>query len=186
MKRVKANMRILSACSIILFFASPALAQVSSLRGHNSKAPFNLEADRFEVRDKEGTTLFTGNVVAAQGSLKLVADRARTFYTRVKTKVTIRRVDAQGAVKLTSPSETVTAAWGIYDLDTSQITLGGDVTLTRGSDVVKGQRLELNLRTGLTTLDGGAGAGLEGKPAPTRGSDGRVRATFTVPERKTN
>jgi lipopolysaccharide export system protein LptA len=164
----------------------PASAQVSALRNHNSKAPFDLSADRFEVRDKEGTTLFTGNVVAIQGKMKLVSDRARAFYTRANTKVTIRRVDAQGAVKLTSPSETVSAAWGIYDLDSQQITLGGDVTLMRGSDVIRGQRLELNLRSGITTLDGGADVGLEGKAAPQRGADGRVRATFTVPDRKDN
>lgn len=177
-------MRFAPALIISLVTALPAAAQVSALRNHNSRAPFDLSADRFEVRDKEGSTLFTGNVIAIQGNLKLVSDRARAFYTRANTKVTIRRVDAQGAVKLTSPSETVSAAWGIYDLDSQQITLGGDVTLTRGSDVIKGQRLELNLRSGITTLDGGADAGLEGKSTPKRGNDGRVRATFTVPERK--
>jgi lipopolysaccharide export system protein LptA len=176
--------RFVSALCLTLAVAMPATAQVSALRNHNSRAPFDLSADRFEVRDKEGTTLFTGNVVAIQGNLKLVSDRARAFYTRAQTKVTIRRVDAQGAVTLTSPSETVSAAWGIYDLDSQQMTLGGDVTLKRGSDVIKGQRLELNLRSGITTLDGGADAGLEGKATPKRGSDGRVRATFTVPDRK--
>ncbi len=179
-------MQFVSALLLSLIVTLPALAQVSALRNHNSRAPFDLSADRFEVRDKEGTTLFTGNVIAIQGNLKLVSDRARAFYTRASTKVTIRRVDAQGAVKLTSPSETVNAAWGIYDLDSQQITLGGDVTLTRGSDVIKGQRLELNLRSGITTLDGGASTGLEGKSTPKRGSDGRVRATFSVPERKAN
>jgi lipopolysaccharide export system protein LptA len=173
-------------CLAALICAVPATAQVSALRNHNSRAPIELSADRFEVRDKEGTTLFTGNVIAVQGNMKLVSDKARAFYTRAQTKVTVRRVDAQGAVKFTSPSETVNAAWGIYDLDTQQVTLGGDVTLMRGSDVIKGQRLELNLKSGIITLDGGAGAGLEGKPTPTRGADGRVRATFTVPERKTN
>jgi lipopolysaccharide export system protein LptA len=175
-----------SLCLAAVVLATPALAQVSALRNHNSRAPIELSADRFEVRDKEGTTLFTGNVIAIQGNLKLASDRARAFYTRAQTKVTVRRVDAQGAVKLTSPSETVSAAWGIYDLDNQQVTLGGDVVLTRGSDVLKGQRLELNLRSGITTLDGGAGVGLEGKPTPTRGADGRVRATFTVPDRKPN
>jgi lipopolysaccharide export system protein LptA len=179
-------MRSAPALILACLCALPATAQISALRNHNSRAPFDLSANRFEVRDKEGTTLFTGNVVAIQGNMKLVSDRARAFYTRANTKVTIRRVDAQGAVKLTSPSETVSAAWGIYDLDSQQITLGGDVTLMRGSDVIKGQRLELNLRSGITTLDGGASVRLEGKPTPQRGSDGRVRATFTVPERKTN
>jgi lipopolysaccharide export system protein LptA len=177
-------MKYLAPLALFITAALPATAQVSALRNHNSRAPLDLSASRFEVRDKEGTTLFTGKVLAVQGKLQLAADQARAFYTRAATKVTVRRIDAQGAVTMTSPSETIRAAWGIYDLDTQVITLGGDVTLMRGTDVVKGQRLELNLRTGITTLDGGADTGLEGKSTPARGSDGRVRATFAVPERK--
>lgn len=164
-------------------WSASGYAQVSALKNHNTKAPFDLSADRFEVRDKEGTTLFVGNVVAIQGNLKLVADRARAFYTRAAKSLTVKRVDAQGAVVLSSPSETIRAAWGIYDLETEQLTLGGDVTLTRAENVVKGQRLELNLRTGITTLDGRQGSSLAN--GTTSGGDGRVRARFTVPERTT-
>ena len=172
--------------TMLLLVSPAASAQISALRNHDTRAPFDLSADRFEVRDKEGISLFTGNVVAIQGDLKLIADRARAFYARTARTLTVRRVDAQGSVKFSSPSETVSAAWGIYDLDGQVLTLGGDVTLTRGQDVIKGQRLELNLRTGITTLDGrDGGAGPKNiDPAKVRGSDGRVRARFTVPERK--
>ena len=108
--------------------------------------------------------------------MTLSAGKARVFYERSKDKATVRRVDAQGAVHLTSPSESVEAAWGIYDVDTKAVTLGGNVILTRGKNVVRGQRLELNLDSGVTTLDGN-------DPSAQQSGDGRVRATFTVPER---
>lgn len=179
------SMQKLASALVALWLAAlPAQAQISALRNHNSKAPFDLSAERFEVRDKDGVSLFSGNVIAIQGDLKLVADRARAFYARTAKTLTVRRVDAQGAVKLTSPSETVSAAWGIYDLESRVVTLGGDVVLTRGEDVIRGQRLELNLKTGVTTLDGRNGAAPAAVPNATqRGSDGRVRARFTVPER---
>jgi lipopolysaccharide export system protein LptA len=178
--------RLAALVSVALLFGAPiATAQISALRNHDTRAPFDLSADRFEVRDKEGISLFTGNVIAIQGDLKLISDRARAFYARTAKSLMVRRVDAQGSVKFTSPSESVSAAWGIYDLDGQVLTLGGDVTLTRGQDVIKGQRLELNLRTGITTLDGRDGGATPRNidPAKTRGSDGRVRARFTVPER---
>jgi lipopolysaccharide export system protein LptA len=84
------------------------------------------------------------------------------------------RADALGAVRLTSLNETATAAWGIYDVEEEQITLGGDVVLTRGPDTIRGQRLVVNLKTGVTTMDGAASSSQPGEP-------GRVRARFSAP-----
>jgi lipopolysaccharide export system protein LptA len=61
-------------------------------------------------------------------------------------------------------------------VERGQLTMGGNVVLTRGETVIRGQRLELNLETGFTSMDG----------APTTGgvSEGnRVRARFSVPGR---
>ncbi len=153
-------------------------AALSALKGHDTHAPVNIDAQRLEVRDKDKTALFSGAVRVTQGDLRLVASSARVFYDRSKEKSTVRRVDAQGAVKMSSPSETVEAAWGIYDVDTEVLTLGGNVTLTRGKNEVHGQRLEMSLKTGITTLDGNDPAS-----SVANNSGGRVKATFSVPER---
>ena len=151
-------------------------AALSALKNHNTHGPVDIDAQRVEVRDKDKTVLFTGTVHVAQGDMKLAANSARVFYDRNKNKSEVRRVDAQGAVKLSSPTETVDAAWGIYDVETSAVTLGGNVTLTQGKNEVHGQRLELNLKTGVTTLDGN-------DPSTKTANTGRVHATFSVPER---
>jgi lipopolysaccharide export system protein LptA len=180
-------MRLILPLFAALLTTTPVAAQLSVLRNHDVKAPFDLAADRFEVRDKDGVSLFTGNVVATQGNLKLAAARARAYYERSGMALTVRRVDTQGGVVFTSPSEQVKADWGVYDLDSQVITLGGDVTLLRGQDVLTGQRVELNLRTGVLSLDGRSGsAAPQGSTAAATGGDGRVRARFSVPERKGN
>ncbi len=172
----------LCAATLISSVSVSGHAALSALKGHDTHAPVNIDAQRLEVRDKDKTALFSGTVHVVQGDLQLVANSARVFYDRSKDKATVRRVDAQGAVKMSSPSETVDAAWGIYDVETEALTLGGNVILTRGKNEVHGQRLEMNLKTGITTLDGNDPS----SPATASAGNGRVKATFSVPERAKN
>jgi lipopolysaccharide export system protein LptA len=154
---------------------------LSSLRNHDTKQPIDIDADRFEIRDKDRTAILQGSVKVRQGQLVLDSDKMRVFYDRTNAKnPTIKRIDAQGTVRFNSPSEKAESAWGIYDVEERQLTLGGNVKLTRGDNVVQGQRLEVNLITGVTTLDGAAGS----KPTAAVAAGGRVKARFSVPERK--
>ena len=57
------------------------------------------------------------------------------------------------------------------------IVLSGGVHLLRGTDTLNGGRLTMDLKSGLSTVDGGGG------PAPgTSSQGGRVTGTFTVPK----
>jgi hypothetical protein len=58
------------------------------------------------------------------------------------------------------------------------ITLIGGVTLARGTNVVNGARLVIDMNTGRATVDGNAVAG-----GTTAASGGRVTGHFTVPKR---
>ena len=167
--------RLLFAC---LLAAAPALAQDSALKGHDSNAPIDVSADRIEVRDADNQATFSGAVSIRQGTMTLDAASVRVFYTRTKSDAPeISRMDAQGAVKLTSPSETATARYGIYDVAQRQVTMVGDVVLTRGGNVLRGQRLAIDLDSGRSTLDGA------GAPGVTPGAGGRVTGRFVVPQR---
>ncbi len=171
--------------AIALFAGAGLQAQtLSSLRNHDTKQPIDIDADRFEIRDKDRMAILQGAVKVRQGALALDSTKMRVFYDRTTAKnPTIKRIDAQGTVRFNSPTEKAEAAWGIYDVEERQLTLGGNVKLTRGDNVVQGQRLEVNLVTGVTTLDGAAGATAQKPSAPSSG-DGRVRARFAVPDRK--
>ncbi len=56
---------------------------------------------------------------------------------------------------------------GSYDKAENKVYLTGNVTLTQGENVVKGDRLVYDVTTGMATVQGGAAQG------------GRVRSTFT-------
>lgn len=168
-------------------------APVSALKGHNSNAPVDVQADRIEVQDRADRAVFAGNVHAVQGDLTLDTQRLTVAYTSQPAKpgsgqpaagqqaaggtgIQINRLDASGGVVVHSPSETATGDFGVYDLDHKLITLVGDVRLTHGDSNILGSRLLIDLTTGRAVVDGG--------PPGVAQSGGRVTGHFTVPQKQ--
>jgi lipopolysaccharide export system protein LptA len=86
-----------------------------------------------------------------------------------KTKTQITKIEAKGDVVITSEDDqTTTSEWALYDLPAQQVTVGGNVVLTQGKNVLKGDRLVIDLKTGESRFEnaGNAAAG------------GRIRALF--------
>src|SRR5206468_3629150 len=99
---------------------------VSALKGHNSNAPVDVQADRLEVQDRADRAIFAGNVHATQAELTLETPRLTVAYSGGQgdnSNVQIHRLDAAGGVVVRSPSETAHGDFGIYDLDKKLITL---------------------------------------------------------------
>jgi len=162
--------------------AMPLHAQgaVSALKGHNSNAPVDVEADRIEVQDRADRAIFSGSVRARQGDLSLSSARLTVAYAGGAGGTQIQRLDASGGVTVKSPSETATGQFAIYDLNRRLITMIGGVTLVRGASRVQGGRLVIDLNSGRATVDGSAVGGAGGT---TGSSGGRVTGRFTVPQR---
>lgn len=154
--------------------AGPALGQgaVSALKGHNSNAPVDVEADRIEVQDRADRAVFSGNVRATQADLTMSSARLTVAYDGGASGTQIKRLDASGGVTVRSPSETARGSVAIYDLDRRLITMLGNVTLTQGQNTVNGGRLVIDLTSGRSTIDGRGVAG--------GNSSGRVTGRFTV------
>lgn len=160
----------------LLVAAGPVAAQVSALKNHDTAQPLDITADRLEVREKEDIAVFTGSVEAVQGDLRISADSVTVHYRKPEGggDPTILRLDMAGHAKLVSPSEEVASEWAIYDVEARLLTLGGSVVLARGETLLRGERLELDLKSGVTKFEGAPVAG-EGQQS------GRVRGRFSVP-----
>lgn len=159
----------------------PATAQgitTSALRGLDTRAPIDVDADRIDVLDQENQAIFTGNVRVRQGTLTLEANRIKIAYARPagsRGDPEIQRLDADGNVRLATPSERATSRFGLYDVDRRILTLIGNVVLTQGTTQVQGNRLTIDLASGRSTLDGQTSTGQPGT---------RVQGRFAVPERR--
>ncbi len=166
----------------LAFLVAAPLAAQSALKGHNTDGPVDVDAKSIDVLDANNKAVFSGDVKITQGDMKLNADSVTVFYSRSKKggDPAIERLDAQNNVKLVTPSESATGRYGIYDVTQKTITLVGGVTLTRGENVLHGQRLSIDLDSGRSKLDGAGTPAAPGQPAT---PGGRVTGRFVVPPR---
>jgi lipopolysaccharide export system protein LptA len=141
----------------------------------NRKDPVKIEANALEVRDRDKTAVFMGNVVVVQGETTLRCSELKVFYegdtlTGQTQKVAaagtaaqrIRRLEAGGGVIITAKEQKATGDSGVYDLRANTMTLNGNVVVTQGQNVMQGDRLVVELGTGTSRLEAG------GKPGPNR------------------
>jgi lipopolysaccharide export system protein LptA len=88
----------------------------------------------------------------------------------------IQRIEANGSVFLSSPSETASGDRGVYDVDKQTFRLDGQkVVLTRGKSVLNCGSVLTNMETGVSQCEGASGTA----------TPGRVRGVF-MPEPKRN
>lgn len=151
-----------------------------AIKGHDSKAPVNYAADRIELQDRQDRVVLSGNVDITQADLRLQAARTVVDYTNAGS-LKIQRITATGGVNVTRGTETARGSVGIYDFNTRIITLVGNVALRRGTDTLNGQRLTINLDTGISSVDGRGGGSAAGSIGGSGGGGGRVSGTFSVP-----
>src|SRR4029079_5456132 len=78
---------------------------VSALKGHDSDAPVDVNADRIEGQDRAARAMFVGNVHVRQAELTLDTQRLTVAYSS-NGGVQIRRLDAAGGGHVPKPSET--------------------------------------------------------------------------------
>lgn len=141
----------------------------------NRGKPVNIQADKLVVRDKDKMATFTGNVRVVQGDTEMrskvlvvyyidsskPADPAKPAPTSTMTQSTdagdqkIRLIEATGGVTVTQKDQNAAGDKGIFDMQSNTVTLNGNVVVTHGKDVVRSQRLVVDLTTGVSHMDGG-------------------------------
>lgn len=133
----------------------PVLAQQIALGGirADAKAPVEVTADSLAVNQTDGTATFTGNVLVVQGGMRLKAAVVDVEYDP-KDRSKINRMHATGGVTLVSPDEAAEAKEAVYDVAASSVVMTGDVLLTQGKNVMSGQKLTVDLKTGTGQMDG--------------------------------
>lgn len=103
-------------------------------------------ADRFEQREKEGVTIFTGNVQIERPNGFLNADKV-TIYENVETNETVRTV-SEGNVELRDGDIFVTCAHATLNHLTDIIDFRDDVIVLQNEDRLEADKFSYNRRTG--------------------------------------
>ena len=155
--------------------------QAQAIAAHNSNAPVDFGADRIELQDRQNRVVLSGNVDITQAGLRLKAARTLVNYTDAGS-LDIQRITATGGVQVTRGNEAASGDVAVYDFGRRIITMAGNVRLNRGSDTLNGGRLVIDLRTGVSSVDGSASGSSPVTGDGTSRSGGRVTGSFRVPQ----
>lgn len=178
--------RTAAAVTVAFALSTAAAAQSSppgppnALQGfsQNRGQPINIESASLEVRDKEKIATFIDNVRLVQGDTTLECKQLVVYYDEdlapggaprpAKTDKPgekpgggqqIRRLEARGGVVVTQKDQTATGDTGIFDMKTNTVTLVGNVVIAHGLNVVRGDRLWVDLNSNVSRVESKAGGG---------------------------
>ncbi len=180
---------VLSVALALSFAAAPLAAQQKAAQqpqpkpgttapgqgvfGTASKEPISIEADSLEVFDRDQKAVYKGNVVVVQGDTTMKSAEMVVFYSRAGQGAAsappapapaqegpgVRRVEAFGGVTITSKDQVASGREGVFDRENNRVILTGDVALSQGGNITKGDRLNYDLTTGQATVEARASTG---------------------------
>lgn len=141
--------------ALLAALAPAALAQNVAFGGisADTSAPVEMSADNLSVNQTDGSAVFTGNVIIAQGEMKLQAAEVTVNYVE-GSQQRIKSLLATGGVTLISGPDAATAEQGLYEVDSGVINLSGDVVMTQGENVLTGDKMRVNLADGSARVEG--------------------------------
>jgi lipopolysaccharide export system protein LptA len=185
----------------------------------NRDQPIQIEAASLEMRDKKKEATFSGNVKVVQGDTTMTSKVLVVFYessdqTQNTASVppanakgaaksapiqsatpgpggssSIKRLEAKGNVVVTQKDQVVTGETAVFDTKTNLITMLGGVVLTQCKNVLKGDRLLVDMTTGVSRVESDSGKvqGLfvnnsnSGQPSAGQGCSSQGPSTAPLP-----
>lgn len=156
-------LRVLNAMVVgaVLGLAAPLYAQGADVAfdgaAHDSAQPVEVTSNRLSIDQSDGVTIFSGDVVVIQGDMRLTADELQVEYRTgdaAAQEGRIRRMHARGGVTLVTAGEAAEGREAVYDLDSGQIVIEGDVLVTQGPNAISGDLLRVDLAAGTGTVEG--------------------------------
>ena len=151
--------------------------------------PVKIEANSLEIHDKDSYAIFSGNVMVQQGDSTMRSRDLKVYYEgslrstdkgekgakdgkaapaaakSSKGAATndpaqrIRRLEALGGVIVTNKDQKATGDMGVFDMPTNTATITGNVVISQGPNVMRADKLVVDLKTGYSRMESGAKGG---------------------------
>jgi lipopolysaccharide export system protein LptA len=158
-----------------LLAAQPVAAQLAA----KSDSPVDITADELEVVQGQCASIWKGSAEALQDTSRLRADVLKAYFEpkakgaapaapaapaaggapSTSSCGALVRMEAQGSVYYVTPDQRVRANAAVYDASTDNITMTGDVVAVQGQNVLRGDKMVFNQKTGQGNVVGGGKGG---------------------------
>ena len=183
----------------------------------NRDQPIQIEAASLEMRDKKKEATFAGSVKVVQGDTTMTSKTLVVFYDSNSAPATpppanpkaaksapiqsatpgpggsssIRRLEAKGTVVVTQKDQVVTGETAIFDTKANLITMAGGVVLTQCKNVLRGDRLLVDMTTGVSRVESDSGKvqgifeqGSSGQPCASAAPGAKPAIPSLIPGKK--
>jgi lipopolysaccharide export system protein LptA len=166
----------------------------------NRDQPIQIEAASLEMVDKKKEATFSGNVKVVQGDTTMTSKTLVVFYEGGSTAPananastsakpakgasmqsatpgpggasSIKRLEAHGNVMVTQKDQVVTGETAVFDPKSNLITMQGGVVLTQCKNVMRGDRLTVDMTTGVSRVESSSARGVQVLLPQTSGGGG--------------
>jgi lipopolysaccharide export system protein LptA len=213
-RRTRNRFALLAVTGLVVACAvcgSDAMAQKNqgppnALQGfsQNRDEPVKIRAAALELREKDKMATFTGDVYVLQGDTEMRCKQLVVFYEEETGTRTVKaadpgpggdrqisRIEAKGNVVVVQKDQNATGDAATFNMRENTVTLVGNVVVTRGTDVLRGQRLVVDLTSGVSKMDQGRVEGLfksgsQSPPDPRNAAEKSNTADKGNPPEKSN
>jgi lipopolysaccharide export system protein LptA len=177
----------------------------------NQDQPIQIESATLEVQDKKKVATFSGNVVVVQGDMTMKCQSLVVFYgaehgagarkgvvsarpagvsgsqrsVAPQGMHDIRKIEAHGGVTVVSKDQNASGDDGVYDPKNKTITLIGNVVVSQGKNVLRGDRVVVDTVTGDAHFESGGAnqSRVRALITPSKGENGSSDTLPTGPKR---
>ncbi|HEY2706939.1 MAG TPA: LptA/OstA family protein [Caulobacteraceae bacterium] len=176
------GMTVALAMALAGVLGGAAAAQISA----QSNGPIDITADNGTLVNSSCEATWSGAAEALQGTSRLRANVIKAFLKKKPPGASApaaskagaaaqtdcgatQRIEADGDVFYVTPDETAHGDHAVYNADTDQIVMTGNVIVVQGKNVVRGDKMTIQVATREVQIDSAARG---------RGTPGRVRAVL--------
>ena len=165
----------ITLAALALFCAQPAAAQLAA----KSDSPVDITADELEVVQGQCLSVWKGSAEALQDTSRLRADVLKAYFEPKPKDAAaaapapaaggaapstsacgaLIRMEANGSVYYVTPEQRVRANAAVYEASSDNITMTGDVVAVNGQNVLRGDKMVFNQKTGQGVVQGGGKGG---------------------------
>ena len=131
----------------------------------NPNAPIEIRAVSLDVQDRRSSATFEGSIVATQGDFRIQTPKMTATYggslglfrntgsPAGGGQVQLRKIRATDPVQVTSGNGVKARGQrALFDVAANTVTINGNVILEFGRQVIRGEQLVIDLKTGLSRI----------------------------------
>lgn len=169
---------ILASAPALLLFAQEVPNAMQGF-GRDRKEPVKIEANSLEIRDRESYAVFEGNVTVKQGDSTMRAPKLKVYYEgsmskkkdkdktgdsksvnavqstkdEKKSNQRIKKIEAIGGIVITAKDQKAVGDHAVFDMPSNTATITGNVVVSQGPNVMTGDKIIVDMNTGLSRLE---------------------------------